>query len=179
MKYRDFDFLRLWPNRIFPFYESLGAIACGAIVLGFIMYCIYCIFNTIVKAKLYNLIGFTYIHKMIDFCEIFFFLWFFWSATAEHVLTEVFNFHSSIAVSKYIWMTFISFLLKCNLSVYQANSVPSAHHVVGKDRQQQFQFIRMDVDVGLDCVPWPDGPALKHLGTKSLVWDKIKARKGW
>lgn len=29
----------------------------------------------------------------------------------------------------------------------------SAHHVVGKDRQQQLKFIRVDVDVGLDCVP--------------------------
>lgn len=60
-------------------------------------------------------------------------------------------------------------------SLHQAHFVPSAHHVVGEDGQQQFQFIRVDVDVGLDCVPWPDGPALKHLATKSLVSDKIKA----
>lgn len=60
-------------------------------------------------------------------------------------------------------------------SLHQAPFVPSAHHVVGEDGQQQLQFIRVDVDVGLDCVPWPDGPALKHLATKSLVSDKIKA----
>lgn len=35
-------------------------------------------------------------------------------------------------------------------SIYSA---PSAHHVVGEDGQQQFQFIRVDVDVGLDRVP--------------------------
>jgi len=54
--------------------------------------------------------------------------------------------------------------------------VPSAHHVVGEDGQQQFQFIRVDVDVGLDCISGPDVSALKHLGEKkeSLVPDKIK-----
>lgn len=55
--------------------------------------------------------------------------------------------------------------------------VPLAHHVVGEDGQQQFQFIWVDVDIGLDRISWPDGPALKHLGTKSLAWDKIKVQK--
>lgn len=42
----------------------------------------------------------------------------------------------------------------------------SAHHVVGEDGQQQLQFIRVDVDVGLDCISRPDGSALKHLAQK-------------
>lgn len=43
----------------------------------------------------------------------------------------------------------------------------SPHHIVGHDREQQLQFIRVDVKVGLDRVPGPDGQALKHLHT---VW---------
>lgn len=53
--------------------------------------------------------------------------------------------------------------------LYQAQSVSSAHHVVGVDGQQQFEFVGVDVDVSLDRVPGPDGPSLKHLGTKRLV----------
>ena len=68
-----------------------------------------------------------------------------------------------LCATQYIWMT--------------SGKINWAHHVVGKYGQQQFQFIRVDVDVGLDCVARPDGPALKHLSTKSLVWDKIKAPK--
>lgn len=75
------------------------------------------------------------------------------------------------------WTAFINLLLRCNLLLYQTESVSSAHHVVGVDRQQQFEFVRVDVEVGLDRVPGPDGPSLKHLGTKRLVWDKIKAWK--
>lgn len=37
-------------------------------------------------------------------------------------------------------------------NLYQAHSAPSAHHVIGEDGQQQFQFARVDVDVGLDRV---------------------------
>lgn len=42
-----------------------------------------------------------------------------------------------------------------------------SHHVIGEDGQQQLEFIRLDVNVGLDRVPRPDGTPLKHLPTKN------------
>lgn len=92
---------------------------------------------------------------------------FFCSATAEQFLTEASVSMPSVQYSfklrcfkiylndvrKNSLSSIYFFPLKCNLTVCQAHSVPSAHHVVGKDGQQEFQFIRVDVDVGLDCVP--------------------------
>lgn len=50
--------------------------------------------------------------------------------------------------------------------LYQAHCVLWTHHVVRQDRQEHFEFVRVDIKAGLDSTPWPDGPALKHLKTK-------------
>lgn len=74
-------------------------------------------------------------------------------------------------VSKCIYST----MSLSDFTLLPRHTVSSTYHVVGKNGQQQFQLIRLDVDVGLDSVPWPDGPALKHLSIEHL--DEIKLRQ--
>lgn len=130
---------------------------------------IYC--NKIQSSKVAYI---TYIHKWIDFrLEFISIESLYFKSLSAQISFSPFQNKSATHQGKVLWSAFTLSLKQPHI-LYQAHCVLSAYHVVGQDGQQQFQFIRLDVDVGLDGVPWPDGPALKHLGTKR---DKIKANK--